>query len=285
MTQPIEVEIIDDGRLLVNTAYSQLLQDNGIATLNDLWNLKGEAVKKKLIERGTERSLLTLDGKPVETFVKRYLPLPFKEYFKAITSFRPFFPSGAMHEWDAILAFHAAKIPTMKPLAAGHFSDGRSALLTLGISDYRRASDILPELMGKESENTRSELILKIAELAGKMHAARFAHQDFYLVHLFVKEVVKSEKSTNEKNFQVLPIDLQRIIMGKRFSRRWRVKDLGQLLYSAFDCATEKDRELFWKRYTEIAGKELEKDKKLISSIFKKADAIRKRSLRKKRNR
>jgi tRNA A-37 threonylcarbamoyl transferase component Bud32 len=168
----------------------------------------------------------------------------------------------------------------MEPIATGRFSDGRSALLTLGITDYERASDKLPKLSGNE----KRQLILAIAELAGKMHAAKFAHQDFYLVHLFVKETADSGETTSAKLFQVLPIDLQRIIIGPRFSRRWRVKDLGQLLYSALDCTDDDDRELFWRRYTEIAGEHLRRDEKLIRSILKKADAIRRRSLRKKQS-
>lgn len=282
MIKATEIEEMDGGRLLVNSAYIPLLRENGIETLDDLWNLEGESVKKKLVERGTERVILKLDEKPTETYVKRYLPLPFKEYFKAITSFRPFFPSGAIHEWNSIIAFHAAGIPTMEPIAAGRHADGRTILLSLGIRDYTRASELLPELRGKERKDERRRLILKIAELAGAMHAAKFAHQDFYLVHLFVKRD-SSDSSTSEENgaFQVLPIDLQRIIMGARFSRRWRVKDLGQLLFSAMDATTSSDRLTFWKRYTEIAGEKLRGDKKLIAAINRKAAAIRSREIRK----
>ncbi|NOY74902.1 MAG: hypothetical protein GXP32_03815 [Kiritimatiellaeota bacterium] len=282
MPGEIEVETMDGGRLLVNAAYQRYLVANGIKSLVDLWSLDGESVKKKLAERGTERVSLCFDGAQVETYLKRYLPLPFKEYFKGITSFRPFFPSGALHEWESIIAFHAAGIPTMEPIAAGRFPDGRSVLLTLGVTNYKRASDLLPELNGDENRKRRSELISVIAELAGKMHSAQFAHQDFYLVHLFVKEGESSETSEERKSFQVLPIDLQRIIIGPRFSRRWRVKDLGQLLYSAFDCADAVDLRLFWRIYAKIAGEGIGRDKKLIKAVFRKADSIRKRSLRKK---
>lgn len=282
MSKQIEIEEWDDGRLLVNTAYIPLLRENSIETLDDLWNIEGESVKKTLAERGTERAILKSKGEPLETYVKRYLPLPLKEYFKAITSFRPFFPSGAMHEWNSIVAFHAAGIPTMEPIAAGRQADGRSALLSLGITDYVRASELLPELQGEENEEERRHLILEIAELAGAMHAAKLAHQDFYLVHLFVKRRAKKKANGEEQSeFQVLPIDLQRIIMGPRFSRRWRVKDLGQLLFSAMDHITTSDRETFWNRYTEIAGEKLRSDTRLISSITRKAAAIRKRHLRK----
>ena len=278
----IEIKELDQGRLSANSIYIPLLKNNGINTLNDLWHLKGESVKNKLKLRGTEKSILDSNGEKVETYVKRYLPLPLKEYFKGITSFRPFFPSGAIHEWKAIIAFHAVGIDTMDPIAVGRLDDGRSVLLSLGITDYERASDLLPRLGGSENRQKRRELIHAIADLAGRMHAAKFAHQDFYLVHLFVKTILPGEKEEQEK-FKVLPIDLQRIIIGPRFSRRWRVKDLGQLLYSALDHTTASDRLFFWKHYTSIAGNSLQHDKKLLKAILRKASAIRKRSQRKQK--
>ncbi len=258
---------------MFNGEFKELLSKNSINSFEDLWDLKGEDVKKKLVERGTERVFLDLDGQKVETYIKRYLPLPLKEYFKAITSFRPFFPSGAVHEWDAILAFHKQKIPTMLPIAAGRNAEGKSILLTLAITDYTRASDLLETWKDDSSKRQdRHKLIANIAELAGKMHSAKFAHQDFYLVHLFVKE-----------NLKILPIDLQRIIMGKQFGRRWRVKDLGQLLFSALEVTSLTDRLLFWQKYTDAVGKEFYKDKALIKSIIRKATMIYDRSQRKKK--
>ena len=269
-----DITLNGKGTFVFNSEFTELLRENKIESFDGLWSLSGEAVKKKLAERGTERIYLNSPHgtEKVETYLKRYLPLPSKEYFKAITSFRPFFPSGARHEWDAIIAFHKAKIPTMLPIAVGYDKDGKSALLTLAIRDYMRASDLLNNWKGDSSKRKkRRELIANIAELAGKMHAAQFAHQDFYLVHLFVKG-----------NMDVLPIDLQRIIMKNQFGRRWRVKDLGQLLYSALEFTSWSDRLFFWQKYTEIAGSELYRDKRLIRSVIKKAQSIYNRSLRKK---
>jgi hypothetical protein len=104
------------------------------------------------------------------------------------------------------------------------------------------------------------------------MHFAKFAHQDFYLVHLFVKD-----------DLEVWPIDLQRIIFESQFKRRWRVKDLGQLLYSSLEYTSITDKMYFWKKYTEIAGIEFYKDKSIIKSIMNKAKRIYDRSMRKKK--
>jgi hypothetical protein len=104
------------------------------------------------------------------------------------------------------------------------------------------------------------------------MHAAKFAHQDFYLVHLFVKD-----------DLSIMPIDLQRIIMEKQFARRWRVKDLGQLLFSAMEYTSKTDQLFFWQQYTESAGPDLYKNRTLIRAIIRKAMSIYNRSQRKKK--
>jgi lipopolysaccharide core heptose(I) kinase len=266
----IHIEELNDGALLINSDFSDILRMNGIDSPEALWNLKGESVKKILKERGTERTFLkTSDGQQLEAYLKRYLPLPLKEHLKGMTSFKPVFSSGALHEWESIIAFHRADIPTMIPIAAGQLTDGRSVNITLAITDYRRASDIFAE---KPDRAMRIKLIENIAKLAGKMHAAKFAHQDFYLVHLFVKE-----------DLQVLPIDLQRIIMGRLFKKRWQVKDLGELLFSAYDYVSLVDVLRFWKIYTDIVDTELYQNKRFIKSVIGKADRIRARFLRKKK--
>ena len=269
----IEIKESKDGTFLFNSEFEYLLNDNNIKSFADLWGLSGESVKKKLVERGTERVMLDSKPEKIETYLKRYLPLPLKEYFKAITSFRPFFPSGALHEWDAIIEFHKHNIPTMLPIAVGNDSEGKSALLTLAITDYTRASDLLEKWKGDKSKrNERRKLIANIANLAAKMHSAKFAHQDFYLVHLFVKD-----------DLSIMPIDLQRIIMEKQFARRWRVKDLGQLLFSAMEYTSKTDQLFFWQQYTESAGPDLYKNRTLIRAIMRKAMSIYNRSQRKKK--
>jgi len=264
----IHIEEFKNGTFLINRDFSDILTENGIDSPDALWNVDGESVKKILKERGTERTFLkTSDSGQLETYIKRYLPLPLKERLKGMISFKPVFTSGALHEWESLIAFHRADISTIIPIAAGLLADGRSVNITLGITDYRRASDIFAE---KPNRKMRIELVENIAKLAGKMHSAKLAHQDFYLVHLFVKD-----------NLQVLPIDLQRIIMGRLFKKRWQIKDLAQLRFSAYDYVSKTDMLHFWKIYTDIVDSELYRNKGFIKSVIGKADRIRARWQRK----
>ena len=255
---------IDNDKLIINTEYVELLEYNNIDTAEKLWKTVGEDVKKQRKERGTERILLKTpsDKNPhIETFIKRYKPLPAKEYLKSITSFRPIHPKGAYHEWDAILAFHAHNLPTMTPIAVAETISG-SCNLTLGITDYTRASEIFKNLSQNPNDERKKNLIEKIANLAKKMHSSGFGHQDFYLVHMFIKEL---------NNDELFLIDLQRLIIQKKLTKRWRIKDLAQLYYSSYKFVNQQDIDYFWSIYS----KGLPHKDKITDAIEKKMQKIK----------
>ncbi|MBN1865227.1 MAG: hypothetical protein JW808_10035 [Victivallales bacterium] len=252
----IQVRQLDGGRLLVNEDYIDVLSANGIETAGTLWAVEGETVKKCVESRGTERSYLKNGTATLEVYVKRYQPVPLKERLKCMFGLKPVFPDCALHEWEAILAFHRERIETMVPIAAASLADGRTVDMTLGIASSRRASEILSESCPRQ---TRTRLVERIATLAGRLHSARFAHQDFYLVHLFVKD-----------DLSVLPIDLQRVIMGRQFSMRWQAKDLAQLLFSSQPHVSRTDIMRFWKIYTRYFPNLCE-DRGFIGRVVRKA--------------
>jgi len=271
----IAVSHWDEGRMVVNAAFAALLRHNGLTDAASLWALAGEPVKRRLKERGTDRVVLRgIDGAPVEAFLKRYLPLPAREYLKSWLGGKPLFTDGALHEWEALVAFHEHDLPTIIPLAAARLPDGRSCCLTLGLGPHCRASDLLPRLLsaGTAARQERLALIRRIAELVGRMHRAHFAHQDCYLVHFFVLE------RDNEQAIAL--IDLQRVILPGQFRRRWQVKDLAQLLYSAPAQLSRSDRWRFWCEYVALAGPELRRDRTLLRAILAKAGRMSRRARR-----
>jgi hypothetical protein len=152
----------------------------------------------------------------------------------------------------------------MQPISCGA-AGGNSCILTLGITDYVRASELFAKF-AKADRVRRRKLIRGIAELAAGMHKAKMAHQDFYLVHLFVRE---------KEDDRVCLIDLQRVVFEESFSERWRVKDLAQLLFSAEKLVSRPDILYFWRIYTDVAGVELYGDSSLVNRIFRKAARIR----------
>ena len=270
----LKSELLDNKQLRVNTEFSELLKFNGIDSASKLWGIEGEAVKKILEQRGTERAFLnTPDGGKLEVYIKRYTKIPLKERIKQAFSlkFRSF---DAMHEWNALIAFHELGLDTMIPIAVAELEGGNNCNLTLGITDYVKAAELFKNFT-EEDQVRKTALIEKIATIAGRMHAAGFAHQDFYLVHMFVRE------SEDDK---IYLIDLQRLIMQKKLQKRWRVKDLGQLLFAARDYVSDSEVEHFLKIYCSYAGENLYDDTSLIKAITAKADKITARDARKGRS-
>ena len=69
-------------------------------------------------------------------------------------------------------------------------------------------------------------LIRRVAAVAREFHDAGYNHRDLYCCHFFIRE-------TSPGEFDIKLIDLQRVQHRRRFRRRWLVKDLAQLAYSA----------------------------------------------------
>ncbi len=259
----IKTETWDSGRLIVNSAFAGLLRRNNITTAHALWNVKSEGVKEVVPDRGTGRVLLepVAGDSLVETYIKRYQPWTFRNTLKALASFKKPRVFDGLHEWRAILAFHEKGLPTMTPVAAARH--GRyTCNLTLGITDYTRAS----ELVRQDDLNIsrRHRLASQIGTLTGRMHRYGFAHQDLYLVHMFIQE---------KYDDRVFIIDLQRLIIEKRLSDRWRIKDLAQLLFSVRGHANRLDVARFIAAYNRSYGEDL-RGAGMLEAIEKKAFRI-----------
>ncbi|MDD3117879.1 MAG: lipopolysaccharide kinase InaA family protein [Victivallales bacterium] len=255
----------DHGRLLVNEDFAALLTDNRITTADALWEIAGTGVKNVVRERGTSRCFLqNQDGSRLECYIKRYLPIPWREKLKNMLTLKPY-NFDAIHEWNALHRFLELGMNTMTPMAAARFADGRSCNLTLGITDYVRASELFAGFDPEKDSERRLRLIGRIARLAGRMHAAGIAHQDFYLVHFFVKP---------DEDDNVYLIDLQRMIFQPKLARRWRIKDLAQLHFSAARYVSETDIRFFWEIYAEQSGIN-PADRSLQQAATAKAERIR----------
>jgi heptose I phosphotransferase len=93
----------------------------------------------------------------------------------------------------------------------------------------------------------RMRLILKLADSARRMHGAGINHRDFYLCHFHL-----DESSLAEQSLRCYLIDLHRAQIRRHTPRRWRVKDLAGLYFSAMDCGLQRrDLWRFMRHYSE----------------------------------
>ncbi len=273
----IVTQSLDNGNLFINRDFLDLLGKNRLLTARQIWNLHDESVKRVVEERATGRIFLDSPRgtKKIETYIKRYTRVPLSKRVKDAFSLK-FFQFDAIHEWQAQITFHRLELPTVIPIAAGRLKEG-TFNLTLGIKGYQRASSVL-EGTEEADEEKRRKIIRRIGLYVGRMHKAGLAHQDLYLVHFFLKG----------KDMVPHLIDLQRVIREKELSDRWRIKDLGELLFSAAGMVSDQEKRLFCQAYFKGSGLDLGKHPGMIRAIEKKAariEARRRRKLKRKTSR
>ena len=114
-------------------------------------------------------------------------------------------------------------------------------------------------------------LIVQVADIARRFHAAGFNHRDFYCCHFLVKEMSPGQ-------FDVRLIDLQRVQRRRWFRRRWIVKDLAQLASMSPDAHVGcREKVLFLRHY--LGVKKLRpRDKRLVRAVLRKLASIHRRT-------
>ncbi|MBN2216588.1 MAG: hypothetical protein JW719_04355 [Pirellulales bacterium] len=131
-------------------------------------------------------------------------------------------------------------IDTMRLVAFGQRLDKNgtveSLVMTEELTGFEPLDDfVIRRFTGGPLDRTRPRraaddelrtLIRRVAELVSRFHAAGYNHRDLYCCHLFVRE-------PRPGRFELRLIDLQRVEHRRRWRRRWIVKDLAQLAYSA----------------------------------------------------
>jgi heptose I phosphotransferase len=258
------LETWDAGRVVINTDYAALFRQCGLTTFDAVWQrTQSAAVAKNLrADRVTLRfELADGDGQPRAFYIKRHQAVPWKDYVKPLLQLS--WPSvGARPEWQALLAFHAVGLATMTPVAIGETSQA-SFLITAALEACHKLS----EREADQPPTDRREVVADVADIARRMHAAGLHHQDFYLGHLM---------RPDDAAGPIHVIDLGRVQTHRPWTaRRWVVKDLAQLNYSA-KTATATERLRFLRTYL---GRPLAAaDRAFVTSIVRKTDRIARHS-------
>ena len=152
-------------------------------------------------------------------------------------------------------------------------ADGRleSFLLSEELEGYCELQDFIERRFNvsgtRRVRATLQDLIVQIANIARRFHAAGLNHRDFYCCHFLVKE-------TSLGTFDVRLIDLQRVQQRRWFRRRWIVKDLAQLASMSPDTHIGcREKVLFLRTY--LGVKKLRPhDKRLVRAVLRKLAAM-----------
>jgi hypothetical protein len=169
-----EFEDWDGGRLKVNRQFAVFLKANGLKSCQALLNLAQGDVVRQIGTRQTTR--VTLDGyRGRQTFyLKRHGAPTWREFLRPLINLSwPIL--GARNEWNAILRFHAAGIPTLIPVAFGEFQ-GESLVMTLDLEteftllDWVNESADRQAAEGTSTTAERRAVIAHVASIARRMH-------------------------------------------------------------------------------------------------------------------
>ena len=262
-----DLETWDHGKLIINRSFADLFRRHDLLTFDSIWKHTAEAAiaKKLRTDRITLRFTLDDGGASRVFYIKRHARSSWKEYIKPLL--RLTWPIlGARNEWNAILNFHEVNLPTMTPVAMGE-SGEYSFLITEALEGCTKLSELQgdePSTKARDSKS-RIRLIHQIAQITRTMHQAGMHHQDYYLGHLM--------QSNNDPD-RIYVIDLGRVQKHKNLNRRWIVKDLAQLNFSA--KASPSERLMFLRDY--LGRTLLRTDRALIRQIQSKTAAINRHS-------
>ena len=242
---------MDGGRLRINEALRPALEAAGLMTLDAIMAMRGGEVYRDVPGRTTVRiELADPAGGTRALFVKRYTAVPWRTKLRRTLSLnRPV--SLAAAEVRALVRVVSAGIATVRRVALGEeLSHGgrseRSCLITEEIAGATQADKFCEAAFGgnpsREKIAQKRRLILAIARLARRLHAARLSHRDFYLCHILVRPVEGAEPI-------LFLIDLQRVAHHRRgLGRRWIVKDLAAMLFSSRPSAATHIRSAVFTR-------------------------------------
>jgi heptose I phosphotransferase len=265
-TAPLDREhfrYLDHHRLFLNTQYLSELERLGLGTFDDIMNYRGGKSYRNVPDRLTVRvPLVSPDGRETAVYLKRHQRVDRREWLLGLVRLRK--PrTRAEVEYGNVFLLAQAGLASMTPVALGQDAKWglrqRSFLMTLEIPGGRPADDYLKDAFASaargEPLRRKRRLIAQIARLSRRFHGAGFHHRDFYLCHVFVRELPDAE---GEAEWGLHLIDLQRVrrLGPGRVGRRWLVKDLAQMNYSApAAIITRTDKVRFLREYLDLPAR------------------------------
>ncbi|MBY0589541.1 lipopolysaccharide kinase InaA family protein [bacterium] len=226
LAMPKPMRTMDAGRLHVHPDFLHLFESRGWMTAASILNATDVEVFRRLPDRENARVRFAsphASASPHGTssrgecvaYLKRHQP-----------SGAPLGRGPGFDEAEASRWCEEAGVRTPTVIAFGHDDLGREFFLGQNLSGYEPSDDWLKRNEQQRCSMDRmTALLTSLGRTIGKLHSAGLFHRDLYWCHLFVRE----ERTAS---FDVRLIDLQRIHRPHRRRWRWRLKDLGQFVFS-----------------------------------------------------
>ncbi|MDX1376756.1 MAG: lipopolysaccharide core heptose(I) kinase RfaP [Burkholderiales bacterium] len=208
-------------------------------------------------------------------FIKIHRGVGWKEIFKNLLQLRLPVVS-AENERRAIERLHALGVPTMT--IAGYGRRGwnparlESFIVTEDLGDTLNLEDLTRDWRARPpAPGLKRALIAAVAATARRLHENGVNHRDFYLCHLRVDPRALGAPP------RIFVMDLHRAQLRAATPRRWIVKDIGSLWFSAMDIGlTRRDRLRFVRDYRAKPLREiLRTEQAFWSAVERRAERLR----------
>jgi hypothetical protein len=265
--------------VMLSRRHASALQSAGLDTIDGAFTYAdGQKLDKPGLSRHRQRFRAKLAGNaesPRVVYIKRFFCPPLSEQLRRMREFRL---AAGTAQREAYYGERLAQlgVPTIRCIAAGQRMTGiweRMSYCILeevpGESLERLAARAAADTSGQPTWPERKEIIRQLSCIAARLHADGLFHRDFYLSHLFFSR-------NADGGIVVSVIDLARMISRAPSARRWVVKDLAALDYSApAPLVTRADRMRFLYDYHRIVYRTVHR-----GSIRALAAGVRRRARR-----
>ncbi|MEX2367423.1 MAG: lipopolysaccharide core heptose(I) kinase RfaP [Pseudohongiellaceae bacterium] len=176
---------------------------------------------------------------PDSCFAKVHKGVSWREIIKNLVQLRLPVVS-ARNEWTALLRLNELGINTLTPVGFGKRgifpSTIESFLITKDAGTASSLEDVCANWRSSPPAfSFKLRLLEKLAAISQAMHSNGICHRDYYICHFLLLE---------DQPPTLCLIDLHRALIRKKLRRRWIVKDIGSLYFSAMDAGLSR-RDLF----------------------------------------
>jgi heptose I phosphotransferase len=224
---------IEDGTMWLDANCRQTLIERGLSYFDRVMQVSGGRCEKTLPDREVLHFRVSGTASPHGIYVKRHHLRTFGGRLRALLGLPPA-PTPGRIEATNVNRLSAEGIAVMRLLAYGEkvHANGlqESFVITEELEDFSELQHYLRRNFSarptRESERKLMKLIRQVAGIAGRFHRAGYNHRDLYCCHFFIKDLAAG-------GWEIRLIDLQRVQRRRWFRRRWIVKDLAQLAWSA----------------------------------------------------
>ena len=184
---------------------------------------------------------------------------------------------SARNEWTALNLLALIGVRTMTPAAFGRMGSNPARIRSFLITEELTGTTSLEDLCATWASQPpsfwlRKALSEQIASAVRQMHTHGINHRDCYLCHFHLdtssasensKFEIRNSKLAKPPGLRLYVIDLHRAQIRRRTPRRWLIKDLAGLYFSAMDIGmTRTDRLRFIRAYEQRPLREVFRDRR-----------------------